>query len=160
MSACTHVSASMPASSASGAASKIDASETEAAANPQEDADCKAQYVVQYCVEALLNDKKRKLALVVRDDVRRAAEDDAKAFECGCGCVLVPCAKRAALRDKYSQKAAQHKWPGLEKEFVRDVADSLWNAKRSNDWLSKELAASLHENGILRMKLGIVASVF
>jgi hypothetical protein len=158
MSASTHVSDSLK--SASEATSKSDAADTQAASNTQDEKDCKSQYIVQYCVEALLNDKKRKLAQLVGEEVGRAVEENVPAVNCGCGCLLVPCAKRVALREKYSKKVAQKNWPSLEKEFIRDVADTLWQSKRTHEWLSKQLAASTHENGVLRLKLGIVASVF
>jgi hypothetical protein len=172
MSSCTHVSESLPAKSVSEDPPGMDpdaavetktissVSDVDAPSADEKEMVQKDRLVVEYVIDSCFNNKKRKLAQAVEDEVRRAVKDKVKDLDCKCGCLLAPCSKRVALRDKYTKRVAHKLWPRLEKELVRDLADAMWTSKRSNEWLSKELAAVTHENGVLKMRLAIVASVF
>jgi len=120
----------------------------------------KELFVAEFVVNALFSDKKRKLAQMVEEQVQTATKKRVKALDCGCGCGAVACTKKTSLREKYLKHLAHKLWPRLEKELVRELAQSLLQSRRSNAWLANELATIAHENSVLKARIAIVASIF
>jgi hypothetical protein len=119
----------------------------------------KERLVVEYVVECLFKNKRRKLAEDVDAEIQRALANGDKELDCGCGC-SVPCLKKTMKKTKYTHKLAHQHWPVLEKELVLDISEAMLQSRRSNQWLSKELAQAVHENNVMRLKLAVVSSIF
>lgn len=129
------------------------------AGSADDDRAAKNHMVMQFVVENLFTDKKRKLSQLIEKEVCRA-EVEPKVLECGCGCSLAPCRKKVVLRDEYRKKVAHKIWPTLEKELIQDVSNALWQSRRSNEWLAKELDTVTKENTVLKLRMAVVASAF
>jgi hypothetical protein len=158
MSTPTHVSDSLPASSVAESMSG------EPSINDKRDEKVfdveKERLVVRYVIDCLFKQKKRKLAQSVDGDMERALVMCDKELECGCGCTLAPCQKKTAMLEKYNKKLAHKHWSVLEKELVHDISEAMLQSRRSNQWLSKELAQTVQENNVMRLKLAVVSSIF
>ena len=119
----------------------------------------KEHFVIEHVVETLFSSKKRKLKQSVDDEISRAVKQREKVLDCKCGC-LVPCAKKIDLLRNYKVHVTQNIWPKLEKELVRDLAQTLYHSKKTNECLTKELVAVTRDKVILETKLAFIASVF
>jgi hypothetical protein len=120
----------------------------------------KERLVANYVIECLFKEKKRKLAQTVDEEIGHALGKGDKELDCGCGCMLTPCKKRAAMREMYTKKLAHDMWPKMEQELVKDLSEAMLQSRRSNLWLSNELASVMHENTILKARIAVVASIF